>query len=124
MATLYDKPAQIQPTEIPDAFGELPSEGYTAKAMPKVAGPLGLTATFVLIIFFITNTPTAIQAGAGTFTFWVIGGVTFFIPCVIATAQLGHMFPHEAHSSTGHTGHLEDTGVSLLPSALGFHAYS
>ncbi len=95
MATLYEKPAQVQPEIIPDAFGELPSEEYTAKAMPKVAGPLGLAATFVLIIFFITNTPTAIQAGAGTFTFWIIGGITFFIPCVIATAQLGHMFPHE-----------------------------
>jgi len=95
MATLYDKPAQVQPEIIPDAFGELASEEYSIKAMPKVAGPLGLTATFVLIIFFITNTPTAIQAGAGTFTFWIIGGITFFIPCVIATAQLGHMFPHE-----------------------------
>jgi glutamate:GABA antiporter len=95
MATLDEKPAQVQPDIIPDAYGELPSEGYAFKAMPKVAGPLGLTATFVLIIFFITNTPTAIQAGAGTFTFWVIGGITFFIPCVIATAQLGHMFPHE-----------------------------
>ncbi len=95
MATLYDKPAQVQPTEIPDAFGELPSEEYTAKAMPKVAGPLGLTATYVLIIFFITNTPSAIAAGAGTFTFWIVGGLTFFIPCAICTAQLGHMFPHE-----------------------------
>ncbi len=95
MATLYDRPAPVEPTVIPDAFGELPSEDYAFKAMPKVAGPLGLAATFVLIIFFITNTPTAIQAGAGTFTFWIIGGVTFFIPCVIATAQLGHMFPHE-----------------------------
>ena len=63
--------------------------------MPKVAGPLGLTATYVLIIFFITNTPSAIQAGAGTFTFWIVGGLTFFIPCAICTAQLGHMFPHE-----------------------------
>src|SRR5712691_10198566 len=95
MATLYDRPAPVEPTVIPDAFGELPSEDYAFKAMPKVAGPLGLAATFVLIIFFITNTPTAIQAGAGTFTFWIIGGITFFIPCVIATAQLGHMFPHE-----------------------------
>jgi glutamate:GABA antiporter len=95
MATLYERPAQVQPEIIPDAFGELPSEEYTAKAMPKVAGPLGLTATYVLIIFFITNTPSAIQAGAGTFTFWVVGGLTFFIPCAICTAQLGHMFPHE-----------------------------
>jgi len=95
MATLYDEPAQVQQAVIPDAFGELPSEEYTAKAMPKVAGPLGLTATYVLIIFFITNTPSAIQAGAGTFTFWIVGGLTFFIPCAICTAQLGHMFPHE-----------------------------
>src|SRR5438876_6733350 len=95
MATLYDNPAQVQPEIIPDAFGELPSEDYTVKAMPKVAGPLGLTATYVLIIFFITNTPSAIQAGAGTFTFWIVGGLTFFIPCAICTAQLGHMFPHE-----------------------------
>ncbi len=63
--------------------------------MPKVAGPLGLTATYVLIIFFITNTPSAISAGAGTFTFWIVGGLAFFIPCAICTAQLGHMFPHE-----------------------------
>jgi glutamate:GABA antiporter len=73
----------------------LPSEEYVVKSMPKVADSLGLTATFVLIIFFITNVPSAIGAGAGTFTFWVVGGITFFIPCVIATAQLGHMFPHE-----------------------------
>src|SRR5260370_20786046 len=95
MATLYDNPAQVQPEIIPDAFGELPSEEYSTKAMPKVAGPLGLIATYVLIIFFITNTPSAIQAGAGTFTFWIVGGLTFFLLCAICTAQLGHMFPHE-----------------------------
>ena len=49
MATLYDRPAQVQPTVIPDAFGELPSEEYTTKAMPKVAGPLGLTRTEFLL---------------------------------------------------------------------------
>src|SRR6266567_605141 len=73
----------------------LPSEEYVVKTMPPVAGTFDLAATFVLIIFFITNVPSAIQGGAGTFTFWIIGGITFFIPCVIATAQLGHMFPHE-----------------------------
>lgn len=63
--------------------------------MPPIAGTLDLTATFVLLIFFITNSASAIEGGAGTFTFWIVGGLTFFIPCVIATAQLGHMFPHE-----------------------------
>src|SRR5260370_11674571 len=73
----------------------LPSEVYTVQTMPPIAGSIDLTATFVLIIFFITNVASAIQGGAGTFTFWIVGGITFFIPCVIATAQLGHMYPHE-----------------------------
>ncbi len=73
----------------------LPSEEYVVKTMPRVADSLGMTATFVLIIFFITNVPSAIAAGAGTYTFWIVGALTFFIPCVIASAQLGHMFPHE-----------------------------
>ena len=74
---------------------DLVSEEYTSKTMPRVAGIFGMTATFVLIIFFSTNVASAIQAGAGTFTFWIVGGITFFIPCTIATAQLGHMFPNE-----------------------------
>lgn len=73
----------------------LQSEEYAAKTMPRVATTFDMTATFVLIIFFITNVASAIQAGAGTFVYWIIGGITFFIPCVIVTAQLGHMFPHE-----------------------------
>jgi len=89
MATTYDRPAQKVTRQ------ELPSEEYVVKTMPPIAGTLDLTATFVLIIFFITNVTSAIQGGAGTFIFWIVGGITFFIPCVIATAQLGHMFPHE-----------------------------
>ncbi len=65
------------------------------RTMPQITGTLDLTATFVLIIFFITNVASAVQGGVGTFTFWIIGAVTFFVPCVIATAQLGSMFPHE-----------------------------
>ena len=87
------EPPQV--AEPPDEYGTLASEEYTVQTMPKVANASGLAATFVLIIFFITNVPSAVGAGAGTFTFWVVGAITFFIPCVIATAQLGHMFPHE-----------------------------
>jgi glutamate:GABA antiporter len=90
MATTYDRPILNDGERV-----GLPSEEYVVKTMPPVAGTLDLTATFVLIIFFITNVASAVEGGAGTFTFWVIGGITFFIPCVIATAQLGHMFPHE-----------------------------
>jgi glutamate:GABA antiporter len=85
-------PASVQE---PADRTELRSEEYVVKTMPATVGSLDLTATFVLIIFFITNSASAIEGGAGTFTFWVVGGLTFFIPCVIATAQLGRMFPHE-----------------------------
>src|ERR1700730_65393 len=87
------EPPQV--AEPPDEYGTLASEEYTVQTMPKVANASGLAATFVLIIFFITNVTSAIGGGAGTFTFWIVGAITFFIPCVIATAQLGHMFPHE-----------------------------
>src|SRR5579859_4975088 len=85
----------VKPIQQPLKQVDLPSEQYTVKTMPPIAGSFDLTATFVLIIFFITNVTSAIQGGAGTFTFWIVGGITFFIPCVIASAQLGHMFPHE-----------------------------
>jgi amino acid transporter len=74
---------------------ELASEDYVVKTMPRVANTFDLTATFVLIIFFSTNVASATQGGVGTFTYWIVGGITFFVPCIIATAQLGHMFPYE-----------------------------
>jgi hypothetical protein len=48
----------------------------------------------VLIIFFITNTPSAISAGAGTFTFWIVGGITFFYPlCHLYRPAWSHVPP-------------------------------
>jgi amino acid transporter len=82
-------------TRKPGGPNALPSEEYTAKAMPQILGTLDMTAIFLIIIFFITNATTAVAGGAAAFTYWIIGAATFFIPCVIATAQLGAMFPHE-----------------------------
>jgi amino acid transporter len=90
MQQAYPEPAQQAVKRV-----DLTSQEYVVKTMPPIANTLDLTATFVLIIFFITNSASAIEGGAGTFTFWIVGGITFFIPCVIATAQLGHMFPYE-----------------------------
>ncbi len=83
------------PTRTPDVQNALPSEEYIVKAMPSILGTLDMTAIFLIIIFFITNATTSVAGGAAAFTYWIIGAVTFFIPCVIATAQLGVMFPHE-----------------------------
>ncbi len=73
----------------------LVSEEYVVKTMPRILGTFDLTATYLLIVFFITNAPTAAAGGPAAFTYLLLGGITFFIPSVIATAQLGTMFPHE-----------------------------
>ncbi len=54
-----------------------------------------MVAIYLMIIFYITNAATAAAGGAAAFTYLALGGLTFFIPCVIATAQLGVMFPNE-----------------------------
>ena len=82
-------------TQQPGGQEPLASEDYVVKTMPPILGTVDMTATYVLVILFITNVPTAVPGGAATFTYWILGAITFFIPCVIATAQLGSMFPHE-----------------------------
>ncbi len=78
-----------------DTADPLPSEEYVEKAMPSILGSFDMTVVYVMIIFFITNATTAIAGGAATFTYWILGAITFFIPCAIATAQLGVMFQHD-----------------------------
>src|SRR5260370_41249089 len=75
--------------------GSLNSEEYVVKAMPSVLGKFDMVAIYLMIIFYITNSTVAASGGAAAFTFLALGGIAFFIPCVIATAQLGVMFPHE-----------------------------
>jgi len=50
---------------------------------------------FIIILFFITNVGNAAAGGPAGLALWVIGGILFFIPCCIASAQLGVLFPHE-----------------------------
>jgi glutamate:GABA antiporter len=76
-------------------FGSLNSEEYVVKAMPAILGKFDMTVIYLMIIFYITNSTVAVSAGAAAFTYLALGGVAFFIPCVIATAQLGMMFPYE-----------------------------
>lgn len=92
---LSEKPPANLLESRPRTRGWLASEEYTVKAMPAVLNTFDMTAIYLTIIFFITNVTTAISGGAATFTYFLIGAVTFFIPCAIATAQLGVMFPYE-----------------------------
>jgi glutamate:GABA antiporter len=71
------------------------SEKYVPQAMPTMLTTLDMTTTFVAAIFYISNTATAVAAGPAAFTYWLVCGVAFFLPCLIATAQLGVLFPYE-----------------------------
>jgi amino acid transporter len=63
--------------------------------MPGILTTRDLTFLFVLILFFITNDSNAVAGGPAGMALWVIGGILFFVPCGIASAQLGSLFPHE-----------------------------
>src|SRR2546430_16427903 len=86
---------QIPQLNDPPRNTALKSAEYTVKAMPSILGGYDMTAIYLMIIFFITNVPTAASGGPAAFTFLLLGGITFFIPSVIATAQLAVLFPHE-----------------------------
>ncbi|QBD78571.1 APC family permease [Ktedonosporobacter rubrisoli] len=73
----------------------LPSEAYSAKALPHVLGTFDMTAMYLAVIFFIGNTPSIASGGVVALTYLLLGGLTFFLPCVVATAQLGVLFPHD-----------------------------
>lgn len=73
----------------------LPSEEYAIQVMPPVLRTLDMTTIFIVIIFTLPIVMTAISAGAATFTYWIFTTLVFFLPCVIVTAQLGVMYPHE-----------------------------
>jgi len=85
----------LSPKNVPMENKALMSEEYVVKAMPPILGTFDMTATYLMIIFFITNATVAASGGAAAFTYLLLGGITFFIPSVIATAQLATIFPYE-----------------------------
>ncbi|HTK07374.1 MAG TPA: APC family permease [Ktedonobacteraceae bacterium] len=73
----------------------LPSETYVEKAMPQFLQTFDLLAMFIVAIFFIVNAPIAASGGMTAYMYWFAGCLTFFLPSVIAVAQLGVIFPGE-----------------------------
>ena len=74
----------------------LASETYIPRTMPQVLGTFDMIAIYVAAIFFIGNAAlSAVAGGVVSLTYLAIGAIAFFLPCVIATAQLGVIYPHE-----------------------------
>ena len=74
---------------------DLLSEEYVPKAMPRILGTWDMTTTFVVSIYLASGATTAALGGPSAITYLLLGAVTFFVPCLVATAQLGTLFPHE-----------------------------
>jgi glutamate:GABA antiporter len=71
------------------------SETYPPRAMPRLLGAGDLTALFLLNVFWVTNVTPLAAGGSASFTYWLIGGTLFFVPCSLVLAQLAALFPHE-----------------------------
>ena len=73
----------------------LRSEGFTRVNMLPILGTWDMTTTFVASTYLASCVSTAAIGGPAALTYLFLVGLTFFIPCLIATAQLGHTHPHE-----------------------------
>jgi amino acid transporter len=71
------------------------AEHYSAQVLPKVLGSFDLTSLFLLNVFWVTNVTPLAAGGAASFTYWLIGGLGFFLPCGLVIAQLAALFPTE-----------------------------
>ncbi|MFL5628126.1 MAG: APC family permease [Ktedonobacteraceae bacterium] len=84
-----------QAISTPKEYRPLPSEDYVSKAMPKILGTGDMLATFIVSIFLVTTATTAVSGGPAAITYLLLACIVFFVPCIVATLQLGLMFPHE-----------------------------
>ena len=77
------------------AHEQLLSETYVPQTMPSILGKFDMTAMFVCALFLLSNAVIGASRGLVSLTYIVLSCIVFFVPCVIATAQLGTMFPSE-----------------------------
>lgn len=82
-------------TQKPNTQKALASEEYVAKTMPPILGTWDMTATYIIALFLINNSVLTATGGVVGLVYLLLGAIIFLIPCVIAVAQLGMMFPYE-----------------------------
>ena len=73
----------------------LPSERTIPQILPPVLKTTDLITLFLLNVFWVTNITPIASSGASGFLYWLICGLTFFVPCSFVMAQLARMYPYE-----------------------------
>lgn len=71
------------------------SESYVPRAIPFRLGTLDMMALYIVALFWINNAANAAAGGVSAIFYLLLGAAVFFIPCVLVTAQLGVIFPHD-----------------------------
>ncbi len=69
------------------------SAPLTQRALPAVLSKRDLTVLMLLIILFIANTNGVQFAGPSAFLYWILGLLTFLVPCAYVTRWLARHFP-------------------------------
>ena len=92
---LEGAPVAKQQAHPPRPEQPLLSEQYSPRVLPTLLGTGDLTSLFLLNVFWVTNVTPLAAGGTASFTYWLIGGTLFFIPCSLALAQLAAIFPSE-----------------------------
>ncbi len=71
------------------------SEENVPRMMPRILGTWDMSATFIVCIYLASCMTTAITGGPAAISYLLLAAATFFLPCLVATAQLARMFPYE-----------------------------
>ena len=71
------------------------SETYVVKTMPSVLGKGDMTITAVMALFLLTNAVSGAGGGPVSLVYLALGAIVFFVPCIVATIQLGVLLPNE-----------------------------
>jgi diguanylate cyclase (GGDEF)-like protein/putative nucleotidyltransferase with HDIG domain len=63
------------------------------RSLPAVLGTRDLTAFMLLIVLFIANNNGVQFGGPATFIYWILGLLTFLVPCAVVTQWLAKRYP-------------------------------
>lgn len=89
--------SQYLPTPLQKVMGDpLRSEQRTRDYLPGVLSHFDMFAILIIIVLFITNASTVQGTqgvGATTYLYWVLGGLTFLVPCAVVVGQLYKFMP-------------------------------
>ncbi len=95
MASRTLEPNQLSTQNERPAGRPLLSETYVVQTMPAVLGKRDMVITAIMALFLLTNAVSGAAGGPVSLVYLAFGAIVFFIPCIIATIQLGVLLPNE-----------------------------